>query len=341
MHSSTSLSPHAAPLSPSVSPRIQALSARIPAHGQCSLSDWGILEVQGSDASDFLHKQLTQDVNLMPTGHARLAAWCSAKGRIMVSVLLIKRSTDSLWLLMPHSSLPAVSKRLSMFILRAQVRLQDVTALWRVQGLWGETAVAALPGLDAHTPWQCQIAAAHDGALPAEAVTVSLYPGLQHARALRIEPASSPNSPSASPDAALDFWRVLAVCSSVAWVGAPEAEQFVPQMLNYESIGGVNFKKGCYPGQEVVARSQFRGAIKRRTYWVSAEASVKPGQEVFSASDAEQSCGVVISSAALDGVSVALICAQTDSAHSPWHAGSAQGPALHLEPLPYALLTDI
>ena len=123
----------------------------------------------------------------------------------------------------------------------------------------------------------------------------------------------------------------------------PVMEQFVPQMVNFDVLGGVNFRKGCYPGQEVVARSQFRGTLKRRTYLVQADAPVSAGQEVFAAGDAEQPVGTVAQAApAPDGGWSALISMQIAALEAGGlRVGSADGAALTVEPLPYPLLEDI
>ncbi|MDB5732680.1 MAG: folate-binding protein YgfZ, partial [Variovorax sp.] len=139
------------------------------------------------------------------------------------------------------------------------------------------------------------------------------------------------------------LWRWSEVRSGIVTLTVPIVEAFVPQMLNYESVGGVNFKKGCYPGQEVVARSQFRGTLKRRTFLVSAEAPLAAGQEVYGARDPEQPVGVVAQAAAgPDGSWAALVSLQTSALESgDLHAGGRTGPRLTVEPLPYPLLDDI
>jgi folate-binding protein YgfZ len=126
----------------------------------------------------------------------------------------------------------------------------------------------------------------------------------------------------------------------------PIFEAFVPQMLNYESVGGVNFKKGCYPGQEVVARSQFRGTLKRRAYVGHTAGEPAVGQEVFHALDAEQPCGLVAACAPRPGGGFDTIVSMTTAAAADAEGGrltlgSAGGPALSLLPLPYPLLEDI
>jgi len=140
------------------------------------------------------------------------------------------------------------------------------------------------------------------------------------------------------------------VQSGIAMISQPIFEAFVPQMLNYESVGGVNFKKGCYPGQEVLARSQFRGTLKRRVYLVHTDTAPAVGQDVFHVLDAEQPCGLVAAAAANPGGGFdAIVSMQTSvAADAAAHAGekrltlgSAAGAALTLLPLPYALLEDI
>jgi folate-binding protein YgfZ len=132
--------------------------------------------------------------------------------------------------------------------------------------------------------------------------------------------------------------------SGLATISQALYEALVPQMLNYESVGGVNFKKGCYPGQEVVARSQFRGTLKRRAYILRGKAPMHAGQEIFSALDADQACGVVVQAAAEpDGSAwVAIAALQVQAAHeASLSLARSAGPVLELLALPYALLEDV
>jgi folate-binding protein YgfZ len=141
----------------------------------------------------------------------------------------------------------------------------------------------------------------------------------------------------------LDDWLWSEVRSGIATLSPAVFEAFVPQMLNYESVGGVNFKKGCYPGQEVVARSQFRGTLKRRGFIVHSEAALQAGQEVFNSSDAEQPAGLVVQAAAAPGGGWDAITSLQLSAleSGSLHAGSGDGAPLTVLPLPYALMQDI
>jgi tRNA-modifying protein YgfZ len=138
-------------------------------------------------------------------------------------------------------------------------------------------------------------------------------------------------------------WDWLDVMAGVPLLSLPVVEAFVPQMLNLESVGGVNFKKGCYPGQEVVARSQFRGTLKRRAYPVLGDAPMAVGQEVFHSSDPAQPVGTVAAAAASPtGGWNAMVSMQIGATEGgSLHLGAADGPRLTLLPLPYALLADV
>ena len=297
--------------------------------GIARLNHLGVIQVDGEDAAKFLHGQLTHDFALLGLSEARLAAFCSAKGRMQASFVAFKRSHDQILLICSRDLLPATLKRLSMFVLRAKAKLSDASDTFALWGLGGSAVPAALPA----APWSQR----REG----DASVVRLYPADGVARALWVAPAAHP-----APAGALmaeEFWNWLDVKSAVATLSQPVFEAFVPQMLNYESVGGVNFKKGCYPGQEVVARSQFRGTLKRRAYLVHGSAPMAAGEEVFHESDAEQPCGTVVQVAANPaGGWDAIVSVQTSAAvQGAVRAGRADGPALQWLPLPYPLLEDI
>ena len=298
--------------------------------GLCPLPHLGVLRAQGDDAASFLHNQLTQDVLLLKPDQARLAAWCNAKGRMLASFVLCRPAPDEVLLVCRRDGLPAVLKRLSMFVLRAKVRLSDASDQLQLLGLVG----SALPETGA-TPRPWQRLALADGA---QALT--LYPALGRARALWLAPAGV--TPPTGPALSAEAWAYGDVMSGVAWLGQPNVEAFVPQMLNYESVDGVNFQKGCYPGQEVVARSQFRGTLKRRAFIVDADAPMSEAQEVFSTLDPSQPCGRIAQSASLSGRHVAIAELQLSMLDgADLHLGSPQGPRLQRLPLPYPLRDDL
>ena len=307
--------------------------------GVAAVSNLGIIKAAGADAASFLQGQLTQDIVLLGSNEARLAAFCSAKGRMQASFIAFKRSTgggqSEILLVCSRDLLPATLKRLSMFVMRAKATLTDATEEFSIFGLAGHAA--QVTELDLETPW----AAVHRGA----SVAITLYSALTVPRALWIGPKGEA-APSGA-DLSEAHWSWSEVQSGIATICTQTVDAFVPQMLNYESVGGVNFKKGCYPGQEVVARSQFRGTLKRRAYLVHSDARMAAGDEVFASTDAEQPCGTVVQAACTPTASAArgfdaIVSMQVAAAAAGGLTlNSAHGAKLVLLTLPYALLDDI
>ena len=299
--------------------------------GCAPLPHLGVIRAQGTDAASFLHGQLTQDFLLLQPGQARLAAFCSAKGRMQASFIAVPLADHDIALVLSRDLLAATLKRLSMFVLRAKVKLVDESDAFTLRGLAGSSA----RGADGVTlaPWVHQALGAQH--------RVGLYPADGQARAMWLAPAGTPEPAGPPLDAAV--WQWSDVRSGVATLSAPVFEAFVPQMLNYESVGGVNFKKGCYPGQEVVARSQFRGTLKRRAYLAHAPAPLMAGQEVYHSGDLSQPCGLVAQTGPAPGGGCdALVSLQTSATEGgTLTVGAPDGPVLHLLPLPYPLLEDI
>ena len=302
-------------------------------HGIARLDHLGVIRAQGPEAAKFLQGQLTQDFALLGPSEARLAAFCSPKGRMLASFVGFKRAPDEILLLCSRDLLAPTLKRLAMFVMRAQVKLSDASEAFAVWGVAGEAA----PGLG-DAPWS-QLSTA-DGRS-----WTRLYPAEDVPRALCVAPIPESDAvePPAGPALDVALWMWLEVMSGVATITQPVAEAFVPQMLNYESVGGVNFKKGCFPGQEVVARSQFRGTLKRRAFRVASEADLAVGQAVFHESDADQPCGTVVAAAANPGGGWnAIVSMQTSAAAGGrLSVDAVGGAALALLPLPYPLLDDI
>ncbi len=310
------------------------LSSATTLSGQAELTHLGVIRAVGEDAASFLQGQLTQDVAQLGLLEARLAAFCNAKGRMQASFIVFKRSEGEMLLICSRDILAATLKRLAMFVMRAKARLSDASADYSLFGLAGDAIKTVASG--AYPLW-----AKADFGL---ASLVHLYPGAGQPRALWCAPAGTP--PPETPPLSLAQWQWLEVQSGVAMITQPIFEAFVPQMLNYESVGGVSFKKGCYPGQEIVARSQFRGTLKRRAYLAHTEGEPAVGQEVFHALDAEQPCGLVAACAPHPVAGFDLIVSMQTAAAGDAEGrrltlGSATGPALVLLPLPYPLLEDI
>ena len=316
--------------------------------GSVDLPHWGVIKVEGADAASFLQGQLTQDFVLLKPNEARLAAFCSAKGRMQASFVGFKRSNTDILLLCSRDILPATLKRLSMFVMRAKARLTDASAEFSLTGLAGSTVAAlanhAPDGLPDGLPAGTSL---HVG----DQSFIGLYPADGVARALRVAPVN-PNlgdtnaralAADSDPQMPHALWLWSEVRSGIATITAPIVDAFVPQMLNYESVGGVNFKKGCYPGQEVVARSQFRGTLKRRAYLVHCASAMAAGDEVFGVGDADQACGTVAQAAAAPGGGFdAIVSMQVAAAAAGGLTlAGASGANIKLLALPYALLDDI
>ena len=301
--------------------------------GGARLSGWSVLRASGEEAAKFLHGQLTQDFALMAANQARLAGYCSAKGRLLASFIGWKEAPDQILLALPAEVLPATLKRLSMFVMRAKCKLTDDGAQWQLWGLAGASAQTWLGDAAPAEVWERR--SLHD----ASVIRLPDAAGLRRYLLAQAQGSSAPDLPLMTEHE----WQWLDIQSGLAWVRGPTVEQFVPQMINLELLGGVNFQKGCYPGQEIVARSQYRGSIKRRTFLFDTDAPATLGQEVFHSSDAEQPAGMVAAIAPhpaggnslLAEVKLGLL------GEGSLHLGSAQGALLKLQALPYAVDVDV
>lgn len=278
----------------------------------------GVIEVSGDDAGTFLRAQLTNDVLRLGSDRHFLAAWCDAKGRAILLAQVLEHEGDGYLLVLPCTLIDAVLQRLRMYVLRARVTLTDVSDRYRLAGLIG----ADLPPANQLTE--------RDGArwLGLSATSDD------SARALWIGTADAP-----WPEGALATdtpeWALAHIDAGVPDVVTATRGLFVPQMLNLHWLLAIDFDKGCYPGQEVIARLHYRGRLTRRLHrlaWRGDEP--KPGEEITD--DAERAQGTVISAApaADDGGSGRLLAVlRIDAAGSTLNAGST---ALELLDLPYA-----
>lgn len=300
-------------------------------NGVTPLAHLGVIKIEGEDAAKFIHGQLTHDFSLLDLHTARLAAFCSAKGRMQASFIGFKRSATEILLVCSKDLLPATLKRLSMFVMRAKARLSDASGEFELFGLLGDATNAIAD----------HVASAWTRADIDTRTFVNLYPADGVPRQLWVAPVGTP--PPQGQPLSPELWLWTEVRSGVATISIPVFEAFVPQMLNYESVGGVNFKKGCYPGQEIVARSQFRGTLKRRAFVVHSDAPMSAGDEVFGADEDSQPVATVVQAApAPQGGFDAILSAQLSAVErGPLHHGSSHGSILHILPLPYALLDDI
>ncbi|MCQ0030822.1 CAF17-like 4Fe-4S cluster assembly/insertion protein YgfZ [Burkholderia glumae] len=307
------------------------------------LPQLGLIEVAGDDAATFLHSQLTNDIEQLDAAGVKLAGYCSPKGRLLAS-FLAWRTANGVQLLLSAELQPAVQKRLSMFVLRAKAKLSDAGAEWVALGLAGDVREALSGRFDAlpdgvHTKL--------DG--PAGTL-IRLPDAAGRPRYLWIARRAHAEAHAAELDAKLArvspaVWNWLEIRAAEPRITQPVVEQFVPQMVNYDVIGAINFRKGCYPGQEIVARSQYRGTIKRRTalaHVAGDTAEVRAGVELFHSADPGQPCGLVVNAAAAPGGGVDLLAEVKLAAQEGGsvHLGSADGAPLAFLPLPAAGPTD-
>lgn len=307
-------------------------------HFLAPLDDLAVIRIEGADAATFLHSQLSNDIATMGPADARLAAYCNPKGRMLGSLIVWGENEDAdspLMALAKADILEPLLKRLRMFVLRAKVRF-EITGLkvwganlpapagepWTVQRDHGVTRISA-PAAPGGPAWWWVIA---DEGLDATTL------------------AGTPDIPR--NDAAT--WRAQDIEAGLGWVELRNIELFIPQSLAYDLIGGVNFTKGCYPGQEVVARAHYRGTVKRRPMpglcHVAGDARLEAGADIFNATRPGAPAGRIINAVAGP--------AATNGEH-PWHllmevnlgdleqaeyrAFSADGPAIQLLRPPYPL----
>ncbi|KRB78303.1 folate-binding protein [Noviherbaspirillum sp. Root189] len=303
------------------------------------LGDLGLIAITGEDSPTFLHNQLTNDVEHLPASEARLAGYCTPKGRLLASFLMW-RTEATIFLELPRQIQTTVQKRLQMFVLRSKARLNDAGDQYAVLGLGGEAAAEVLKQWFPSVPTQAF--AKQDSASGSLIRLPDAFgsPRYQWIAATAIAQQVWPELAKSMTPVDTSLWRLTDIHAGVPQITQPTQEQFVPQMVNFELIGGVNFKKGCYPGQEIVARSQYLGKQKRRMLLATVEgAEVRPGMEVFSSTDPGQPCGMVVNAernlqSGVDCLVELKIAAAEEGAV---HLGSAQGPVLAFAKLPYAL----
>jgi folate-binding protein YgfZ len=334
--------------------------------GLTVLVETGLLRISGADAASFLQNQLTNDVGLAATDRAVLAGICNPKGRLIASFAIWREAGhggepdsdgavagataggDAFWLACSRDMTAALARRLRMFVLRSKVRIttHDHDAL-AIGLLGGRTIDAAADALVEHdSPFGRTIVGlpppqtAHPHGLAHGSSTATVV-----ARAIAIASVAELGAVAARATArGLEWigsrnWRWQEVQSATARITAATSERFVPQMVNFDRTGGVSFTKGCYPGQEVVARSHYRGTTKRRMFVVGGKGPVPaPGADLDPASGSAEPAGAVVLAARdpADETSWAMLAeARIDAAHAGLGWSGAPTTAL---PLPYPLI---
>jgi hypothetical protein len=303
------------------------------------ISDLGALaslRVAGADAEPFLQGQLTSDVAALTPGSAQYSAWCSPKGRVLTNFLLRRIDAQSFVLLLPEPLLAPIRKRLGMFVLRSRVTIEDASDATARIGIGGPAAAGCVESAFGTVPPLLRFEAIAEGALAA--LPGGRFMGLvapERARALwgRLAECAKP--------AGFPCWQWLTIRAGVPVILPATQDQFIPQMINWDVLGGVSFQKGCYSGQEIVARTQYLGRLKERLVLAHVDLGAPPeaGARAFSASFGDQACGTVINAAPAPGGGSDLlaVCQIAAATSGDLRLNAPDGPALVLLPLPYDL----
>ena len=300
------------------------------------LTQFGLLHFSGDDALAFLHGQLSCDVSGLAPGHARYGSYNSPKGRMLASFLLW-RDNAGFVMQLPRPLCDPIRKRLSMYVLRCKVNVRDATGEFALIGAWGADAHALLQPLFP--------------SVPADPLTMSAG---EHADLLRLDEArflivATPARGREIRDALLKdaaiasetAWDLMNIRAGIPFITPATQDQFVPQMANLDLLGGVSFTKGCYPGQEIVARMHYLGKLKQRMYLahITSDVAPQPGDKLYSAETGDQAAGMVVNAApSPDGGQDVLAVLQIASFEGgDAHFASNDGPRLKFFALPYKI----
>lgn len=301
------------------------------------LEDLALIRASGEEAKIFLHNLLTNDIKGLRAESIQYNGFCNPKGRLLASFLVWHAGPD-LMLALSADLHGAILKKLSMYVLRSKVKLTDASSEFVLMGLSGKNAKDAL---------------ADTVQIPEKAMMVSSFDQgqllrLEDQRFVMVVSSSAAQqiwqklAETAQP-VGLTCWHWLEIASGLPRVTAATTEEFIPQMVNFDVVGGVSFKKGCYPGQEIVARTQYLGKLKRRMYRAHLDtATASPGDHLYAPETGEQSCGRVLNAAlAPQGGQDLLAVIQSSCADAgKVHLANPTGPSLKLLSLPYALPSE-
>lgn len=298
-----------------------------------------LLRFDGPDARTFLQGQLTSDIDALMPAISQYSGYCTPKGRLLAS-LLIWRRDDAYYLMLPRDIAESIRKRLSMYILRAKVKAADVTGAHALFGVCGDGAAAAVASVAGSAP-----AAVH-GVAHAATCTMLMLPAHRYLIVTDVANTSVIETALQQSGAATDnaLWLQLDIEAGIPTIVAATQEQFVPQTINYDAIGAVSFSKGCYPGQEIVARTHYLGKLKQRMVRarIISTDTPRPGDKLYSAAFGDQASGMIVS-AATSGADThdVLATVQTSDIDASSNADirwkSPDGPRLAMSALPYVL----
>jgi len=288
-----------------------------------TLTQFALLRFSGHDAQSFLHGQLTCDVQSLKTGRSCYGGYCTPKGRLLAT-FLIWADDSGYTMLLPAVLAESIRKRLAMYILRAKVKAEIIDdAIIGVSGADAASEIATLGGK----------APSSEHAVETKAGVCAI--ALPHARYLLILPRPIASGITAATAGA---WELMDIAAGIPFIVQGTQEEFVPQMVNLDLIGALSYNKGCYPGQEIVARTHYLGKLKQRMFRARLETPAVAGDKVYCDGLGEQAAGMIVTAAPAGTGHEVLAVLQTAFAHaSRFHLGSLQGPPLDLMPLPYAV----
>ena len=301
----------------------------------CTLSHEGVLAVRGADAGKFLQGQLTCNINYLSDTRASLGARCTQKGRMQSSFRILLEG-DGVVMAMASELLEPQLADLKKYAVFSKSKLTDESAAWVRFGL--AHGDAALTSLGLALPAETDSVVRHEGLI---AIRVSPERAELWVPAAQAQSVQSQLS-TALPEAELNQWLLGQIRAGIGQVMPSTRELFIPQMLNLQAVGGVSFKKGCYTGQEIVARMQYLGKLKRRLYRLRLQAAElpEPGTLLFAPSH-NSSIGEVVLAANAEGNIELLAVLQAEAAEAgDLRLGALEGPALHVLDLPYELDRD-
>lgn len=304
----------------------------------CELTPLGLIHVTGEEAESFLHGQFTNDLKQVTTHFSQLSSYCNPKGRILSIFRIFKRDKDY-FLILPKEVLEVTLRKLTMFKLRTKADLLDASGQFALFGVAGLETETVLENLDIAVPQKANDCLQEDGAtmirLPGENTRVLFVTTVERAASLWKQLSEK------LPAMTSRLWDLHDIFSGIPQVTARTSEAFTPQMTNLELIDGVSFTKGCYPGQEVVARTHYLGKPNRRMYRaaITTDHAPGPGTNIFSPEEGSQAVGkVVMSQMESTNSAGALLVLRTEKQDDPnLHIESTTGPSVSIQTLPYSL----
>ncbi len=295
------------------------------------LADFAMLAVEGNDRHVFLHGQLINDLNLIDKPAAQLSAWCNPKGQLITNLLVINTGTSYL-LIFKQALKEFVQKRLTMFVMRSDVTITDISESSPLLGLANTNDLSLLDKNITTAPgavyaFDGLIIISHPDGSGRHLLTGSVEALINKLNVLKNQFMMTGSS----------IWNLLDILAGLPWITSATQEQFLPQLLNLDALKGLSYKKGCYPGQEVIARLHFRGQVKKRLRLISTDQSLTPGSNLY-LKDSESKVGTVINSEYdTDGLNYALAVIELDKINEPLFTDTQSDHQVSIRELPYAI----